>query len=257
MKRSSDKARDLSDQLSENYNLASIGRAIVRETPDHLLEDFYKHFINLNRDYLEMFRLPWFIPEWLGGLGLPKVLPCQKNSDLDLRIAGRIVLNWGKERPIQLTRGKSPWHVRELAKKGIPDIIKHKVRNYQSRDTCAVEEWDKYLSIRTIDLLFNSDIELKDLYRDDKFNVLRAINHNRDLWSPKGKKDECRLGPKLSERVIEYSGRYEGLTIFNSIGLSDSRVEREDEVSDWAYFLSEGELTPSCEELQREPELLD
>jgi hypothetical protein len=251
MKRSSERqGMCLSDQLSETYNLSSIGRAIVRETPGHLLESFYRIFINRNREYLESFRLPWFMPEWLGGLGLPKILKNQSNSDLDLRIAGRIVLNWNKEKPKQLSRGDSPWKVREIVERNLPQSLKDSVGVFARNDAPEVKDYQKLLAVRAINLLFDSNVGIDDLYKDDKADALKAINHNRDLWSPKRG-----LGPKLANSVVDYRGRYEGITLLD---VEKSGPIAPLTVQDRAVLalVSPSERVPSTKELQNAAEAM-
>jgi hypothetical protein len=38
--------------------------------PDHLREECHKEFLRLHRDALKRYRVPWYVPECFGGLGL-------------------------------------------------------------------------------------------------------------------------------------------------------------------------------------------
>lgn len=69
--------------------LTSIGaraRDLIRMCPTALQERVLSDFIHINSDALKSYTLPWFIPEQLGGIGLPMVGKWQANS-FDLRVA--------------------------------------------------------------------------------------------------------------------------------------------------------------------------
>jgi len=69
--------------------LTSIGaraRDLIKMTPTFLQEKVLSDFIHLNEDALKSYSLPWFIPEELGGIGLPCIGRWQANS-FDLRVA--------------------------------------------------------------------------------------------------------------------------------------------------------------------------
>jgi hypothetical protein len=54
--------------------------------PSILQEKVLSDFIHINSDALKSYAIPWFIPEQLGGLGLPTVGKWESNS-FDLRVA--------------------------------------------------------------------------------------------------------------------------------------------------------------------------
>jgi hypothetical protein len=85
----------------------------------------------------------------------------------------------------------------------------------------SVEALDRYNSLLAIDLLFDSDFTLADLYKEDGevVNVLGAVNHNARLWEPQGAKDpltgvrDSRLPEALPEEILYGPRRYEGLRV--------------------------------------------
>jgi hypothetical protein len=69
--------------------LTSIGaraRDLVKMSPAILQEKVLSDFIHMNSEALKAYDIPWFIPEELGGMGLPSVGRWQANF-FDLRIA--------------------------------------------------------------------------------------------------------------------------------------------------------------------------
>jgi hypothetical protein len=75
---------------SDDYgSLGSRTHNLVSTSPSWLREEVLACFIHRNIKKLQQFNLPWFIPENLGGLGLPSVGRFQP-SDKDLRISRKI-----------------------------------------------------------------------------------------------------------------------------------------------------------------------
>jgi hypothetical protein len=67
----------------------SKARKLISSCPDSLQERVLCQFLHIQNSKLKVARIPWFIPESLGGLGLPTVgtyQPCNK----DLRLARKI-----------------------------------------------------------------------------------------------------------------------------------------------------------------------
>jgi hypothetical protein len=179
----------------EQLDSSDIGtkcRTLIERCPPELQEEVMSEFIQCNKKQLTRYALPWYIPEWLGGLGLPTGTWGQP-SDLDMRVATRILMNWKKERPVPSNTTATTWKSRELALRRLPEpfyMVSKEPNNY-------TELFDRVVGKKTVDLLFDSGVSLELLFQPD--NPARDIfRHNEKLWLPaRG------LGPKLdSNRLV-------------------------------------------------------
>jgi len=75
--------------VDTGYSVGARCRDLIRGSPWFLREQILDDFIHKNYELLSSVQLPWFVPENLGGLGLP---PSRKYhaTDLDLRLARKI-----------------------------------------------------------------------------------------------------------------------------------------------------------------------
>jgi hypothetical protein len=73
-------------KIGDDDSLGSICQELVRLAPEYCKESVLKLFINKNHDKLTSTKLPWFLPEVLGGLGLPPQGRFQPSKE-DLRLA--------------------------------------------------------------------------------------------------------------------------------------------------------------------------
>jgi len=214
----------ISDQDDPRATMSAKANTLLRFCPTFLLERVYRLFLKRNKRILDSTGLPWFIPEWLGGLGLPNILPEYNNSETDLRVARKILLGWNKRRPVHLAQGETPWYIRQAATSALPSPFQT-----IDKDAIAVERWKHLTSLKSVDLLFNSDVSLTDIFDNgldvdydpetgrgsmkliqvpSRTRVNAAIRHNQSLWRPKGN-----LPEPIPEEIIGGSTRYEGLRI--------------------------------------------
>jgi len=160
-------------------NLGARARELLRLAPERLHEQVMREFIKHHRDVLKKTRLPWYMPDWLGGLGLPSG-PWGSSSPLDRRIAMRIILHWNTVHPIPISRKGVAWKTWLRAEKALPEPVYCRTKNEHT------EAYSHMVGRKCIDLLFDSSVELSDLFQelnDDK--SFRVIHHNARLWSPK------------------------------------------------------------------------
>jgi len=215
----------LSDQDDPRATLSSKAHTLLQFCPQSLKERVMRRFIEKNRNLLNSTGLPWFIPEWLGGLGLPNILPEFKNSELDLRQARHILLNWKRKKPIHLAQGHTPWAVRQQAHTRLPDPFQT-----SDKDSLAIQAWNQVTALKTVDLLFNSEVQLHDMFdngldvdydpvtgigsleiiqKPSRTQVSTAIRHNQSLWRPKSGK----LPEPLEEGLLGGLTRFDGIRI--------------------------------------------
>jgi len=176
-------------------------RELVRKTPEYL----HKQVFNLFRKYnqIPVKYIPWYIPEWLGGLGIPKEFGTP--SDLDLRMASNILMNWKKTRPVSLVL-KSSWAIRYLAKAKVPQPKDFLNPELYER---VCKSYDQLVSYSGIALLFDSRISLKELLNLEKSQNLNSkVQHNEMLWKP-----VSNLPAPLKLSRLEYEKRAEGLDV--------------------------------------------
>jgi hypothetical protein len=187
----------LTDSLTDEYdNIGTRYRESIRLCPRRLQETVHKFFIEQNRSTLEKVKLPWYIPEWIGGLGL---LGFKRPSDLDLRIAQQILYNWKKTRPIQI-RNKMKWYMWNLAEKR----FKGKVFE-QNQKTQGTEIYNRAISHLVVDLIFDSEVDLSSLLKDEPSHVLSAIRKNEKLWNPKR---YPKLPPPIAVEQLDFQAKY-------------------------------------------------
>jgi len=201
----------LSDQFSAN-NMGVRAHELLRLAPKELHNAAMKVFINKHRETLEKTRLPWYMPLWLGGVGLPAG-PWGGNSELDRRVASRILFNWKKERPIPINREELPWKTWLKAEAALPPPVFSKTKNEHT------EAYSNAVSKKCIDLLFDSEVHLSDLHEELQAKGSRAIAHNAKLWKP-----EKGIGPELPEDKLKFQAKYPNW-VDDSARLSDDYQE--------------------------------
>jgi len=168
----------LSDQDDPRDNIGVRYRELMRSCPSSMRGEVHKGFIDKHRDLLSKTYLPWYMPEWIGGLGL---LGYEMPSELDLRVARMILLNWKKTRPISLAHGDTNWKIWQLAEKRVPKPY------FVEKKNEGVELYNAIVVKQCIDLLFDSSITLDTLFEEvtKGQKVSTAIRHNAKLWDPR------------------------------------------------------------------------
>ena len=185
------KRSGLSVGKSSLYGDDSIGaraRDLYSSAPPGLRDRCMEAFVSSNKKLLDTIKLPWFAPEWLGGVGLPDYFDSQGNyhglSVQDLCIAQRILRNWSKERPIRETNGE--WQIRRLVEK-FAGIQKTVIEDVGEEAEARTQKSDEFFGECCVSLLMKSTIQLKHLReklsdRGNSRGFSRAYNHNLRLW---------------------------------------------------------------------------
>jgi hypothetical protein len=210
MKRSNGKV-GLDDQASTRTNVSTRARQLLNLAPKELHGACMKTFINKHRDTLDKMRLPWYIPEWLGGIGLP-IGPWGGPSELDLRIARRILLHWSEERPIALSHQEVSWKTWQMAEAALPEPVWSTVKNSET------ERYASAVGRKCIDLLFDSNVSLSDLHTtiQEGQHAAAAVAKNARLWKPNRKGMGGKLPPPLNLQDLVFQARYANWTYSSS-----------------------------------------
>jgi len=107
----------------ENSSFGSRASALVTTSPYSIRERVLCQFIHLQSSKLSRARIPWFIPEQFGGLGLPCVGKYQP-SNKELRLA-RMIYEHSDVFPIPQRPISAPWKVWQYATKRFPLSYNH------------------------------------------------------------------------------------------------------------------------------------
>jgi len=207
----------LGDQGDPRTNLAARAKALLHFTPERLKEAVYQRFINKHRSILDKLRIPWFIPEWLGGVGLP-IEGGHEPSQLDLRLARKVLLGINIQPPERLSRSQGTWKVRKMAQRYLPDAYTHRA----SPQDPTVELYERAIGLFGINLLFDQQVLLSDLREATqlKGSVAQALRKNAGLYRlPRGP-----LPEPLPMDALEYKPLQTGLNI-ESVAQSISSTE--------------------------------
>jgi len=129
-----------------------------------------KMFLSRNSDALERARVPWFVPERLGGLGIPG-----RPSALDLRLCRAALLN-----DLKFTsKVDSRWLVWRYAQSQIREQLGAFERDLTVDERTAADAAANILVVNTI---FDS-LRADDLMLDERAAAKRACRDNERLWA--------------------------------------------------------------------------
>jgi len=205
----------LSDLDDPQKTLGARYRELFKESPKELFENIHSAFIKHHKKVLDQTRLPWYIPEWLGGIGL---IGYKNPSDLDRRMASEILLHWKERRPIKLGQSPGAWKTWELAEKKV---------DYFTVDALneGVEEYQEVMKLECINLLFDSEISLQRLFKEPKGqSLMRKIKNNEKLWRP----PKRALPEMMSLEDIAYKRKYKSLIeIGEELNLDIEYIDKE------------------------------
>jgi hypothetical protein len=162
-------------------SIGSRARQLFTEAPESMRGAVMRMFINRQWDVLSSVKVPWFMPEWVGGLGLPSFW-CDRYygpTALDLSKGVALVRN-GLIPDIGRPREASNWVTHLLVMQRLPNRIKDAMIEQR-----AGGDIDRLYGAACVSLLFDQSVVLSDLYDDepDKGRALRQLRSNELLWT--------------------------------------------------------------------------
>lgn len=151
---------DFTDDGREG-SISTRAHDMVRGLSGRLRNVVMTSFVLEHSELLGRFRVPWFMPRWMGGVGLPSYWNVNTGSFcgptiLDLKKGAAI---WTKHGPLS-THGRTAWRLHEWQVKMAAAWPKsHSPLSLQSRKLS-----DAAASYQAVDLLFDSRFELDDFF---------------------------------------------------------------------------------------------
>lgn len=187
------------------HQLGVICRELKRSCPQDVWPVVKKRFIYYNSKELKRASLPWFVPEWLGGVGLPLDTPSEI-SDLDRCAASFLKMHYNdrkwtpvkpKDSAMWLMHKKVLSDLKPLAVKEQPYL---KVLNGQALEALE-DNFSSLYKLMTINLLMKEDLDTLYQVLEEDRSAAKATLHNGDLWSRARSQSSC--GP-MSDQEMAY-----------------------------------------------------
>lgn len=159
-----------SDTISDN--ISSRAHQLINECPSKLTERVMCQYIHINKKYLSKYRIPWFLPRNLGGIGLP-IVGKYTPTDRDLRFCRLIYQNPDLLKVPSLPPN-TPWRVWEAVQKRFPQrVLTH------AHGNCS---YDQLWGMACVELLFRN--KFSSYFKGDHIseNSLRYYRQLENLW---------------------------------------------------------------------------
>lgn len=205
----------------DNKSIGARARKLLETCPDidipgygenegfRLREKLLTNFISLNSYKLKQKMRPWFIPERLGGCGLP-CIGRYKPTDLELRMCRKIHEN----EKLPMRGSVDDWPLWKLAMDEAPKPPPFQLNSYEMT---VGEDWEgsRMISYKDLVTLYCLDVLLKNayMYEDDEDAERTYSHYNLTLTSlddttPEGK---SKLGMNfeklITDKNVPYAGR--------------------------------------------------
>jgi len=187
------------------HQLGVICRELKRTCPPNLWPIVKRRFLYYNSIELTRYKnLPWFVPEWLGGLGLP----CDSFDEISMQdrcaaTAIKFQINDPKWCPV-LPKDMAMWCMHELVMDSLPskEVVLFKKVCMEEGIEELEDHWSKFYKLATVNLM--AKLPLTDLYEvcnDDK-STHRALVKNDRIWN---KARRTVNAPPMSDEDMAYS----------------------------------------------------
>jgi len=183
------------------------GKGLVSE------EFIHKEFIRYNKEAMTRWKLPWYIPEWLGGWGLTTPYTLGKVSVVDRQVVNKIFSGWKQKRPSNPYNQTKTWMMWDLAEEELTKRVGPSAVKVETiPDTVGGRRYDRAITSTIVNLLSDSNIKLTDIFRPPKKgkkgarqkDVMRQriLRKNEKMWNPKTYKS-LQVTPVDPEKLIK------------------------------------------------------
>jgi hypothetical protein len=211
------------------HQLGVICRELKRSCPVELWPSVKKRFLYYNMKELTRFPgIPWYLPEWLGGIGLPIDHP-DELGDTDRKAAYVIkrLMNDSKHKKVLkpcLPKEAEFWIMHKRVMKDLDSIkrsdpVYSRIANVDSTQYSLTNEFARVYKYMTISQLFTKKIE--------------------DLWTESGAGD-CNPAMKHNVRVHSTARKLLGQVEFEVIPMTDEDLKYENkDVVSFPCFVTE------------------
>jgi hypothetical protein len=166
-------------EQSAEDGVGSRCRDLVNSSPDSLKEIVLRFFLKHHRDTLSQVRVPYYVSESYGGLGLPPLRNLDGEwidglcpSELDRRILMRI-LEDPKKYPVGKTPLATPWKLHQLVMKRLP---RHEIFNPSEKE---IENYQRLYALLTVETLFRN--EFHEIYSESESRH-GCLRRNERTW---------------------------------------------------------------------------
>jgi len=196
------------------HELGVICRELKRSCPDAFWNKVKKRFIHYNRETLDKYPLSWFLPEWLGGIGLP-VDNESEVSILDRRFATVIKMKMNsvpKLKPVK-PKDMAMWKMHQLVMQDLKmfnhvELPHYRLASVDDNVINLADQWARLYKLMTINLLEKTPLEKLVNEIEEGDSIHKALRHNCDVQA-------------YARRELEF-GNYEPMS------LSDMSSENKD-----------------------------
>jgi len=154
-------------------------RDMIRQAPPELHANLFRIFVKKHRSILDSVRVPWFMPERWGGLGLPEIagedgcVLFGGITDTDLKVAARLH-EQPKLYPIRALPAEGTWHTHSYISKRYP------VKPTNSNPTQGEKRsFDRLYGLLAVDCLFT----VQDLHKEKHKDAMLVLRRNERSWA--------------------------------------------------------------------------
>jgi hypothetical protein len=167
------------------HQLGSISRDLKKTCPERLWKRAKSVFIKENWHHLNAFSIPWYTPEWCGGMGIPT--DSEEEISREERLVAAVIKRcYKKLRPIAL-KDIAVWQMHQEVQKdlneiGVPEEIPYNRAHVDNRVVDLEEEYSKVYKALTVRLLFNRTLsQIKYDVLPGDTTLLRGFKHNERI----------------------------------------------------------------------------
>jgi len=172
------------------HQLGVICRELKRSCPEDLWPAVKRRFIYYNANALKQYpNIPWFVPEWLGGVGLP-VDDEKEISKLDRIVATVIKVHMNSDRKYMPVKPKDAceWNMHQLVQRDLKPLSFYmgeplfKYCHRKGEVHTLEDEYSRLYKLMTINLLMKLPFAKLQVALEEMKSVEKALWHNNDVW---------------------------------------------------------------------------